>query len=39
MISVSENSLVESEWFFFFQNKTGPFLVQGIFIYVGHSSL
>jgi hypothetical protein len=23
MISVSENSLVESEWFFFFQNKIG----------------
>ena len=37
MISVSENFLVESEWFFFLQNKICPFLAQGICIYVGHS--
>jgi hypothetical protein len=32
MISVSENFLVESEWFFL-QNKICPFLRQGISIY------
>ena len=40
MISVSENFLVESEWVFFvffLQNKTCPFLAQGISIYAGHS--
>ena len=39
MISVSENFLVESEWFLFYQNKICPFLAQGICIYVGHSFL
>jgi hypothetical protein len=39
MISVSENFLVESEWFFFFfffflENKICPFLEQGVCIYV-----
>ena len=40
MISVSENSLVELECFyfaFFLQNKICSFLVQAICIYVGHS--
>ena len=37
MISVSENFLVQSEWFL--QNKMCPFLIQGICIYVGHSFL
>jgi hypothetical protein len=35
MISLSENSLVESV--FFLQNKICPFLAQDICIYVGHS--
>jgi hypothetical protein len=37
MISVSDNFLVESERFFFLQNKIYPFLAQAICIYVGHS--
>jgi hypothetical protein len=37
MISVSENVLVESEYFL--QNKICPFLEQGICIYVDHSFL
>jgi hypothetical protein len=39
MTSVSENFLVEYEWFFWGQNKIYPFLAQGICIYVGHSFL
>jgi hypothetical protein len=38
MLSVSENFMVESDWFYL-QNKICPFLAQGIFIYVGHSFL
>jgi hypothetical protein len=34
MISVSENFLVESEYFDILQNKICPFLAQGICIYV-----
>jgi hypothetical protein len=35
MISVSDNFLVESDCFI--HNKIGPFLAQGMCIYVGHS--
>jgi hypothetical protein len=38
VISVSENFLVESDWFYL-QNKICPFLAQDIRIYVGHSFL
>ena len=36
MTSVSENILIESEWFFFLQNMIYPFLPQCICIYVDH---
>ena len=36
MMSVSDNFLLESEWFFL-QNKICLFLKHDIFIYVGHS--
>jgi hypothetical protein len=39
MISVSENFLVESEMFLFWQNKICSFIAQCIYIYVGHSFL
>jgi hypothetical protein len=36
MTSVSENILIESEWFFLLQNMIYPFLPQCICIYVDH---